>query len=140
MTDCGSPIPKLLNCEQCETAYPFDALADPDGKAAESFDCNTSSLFKTFKMNRKSAPKMCKRLLTSSMVRKEAFFAARHGAGNLLPSEFLLDGRGKVVDIIRATKSNEHMSAERISKFVLQDELGKILPRSSSIINGGYEI
>lgn len=44
-----------------------------------------------------------------------------------------------MVDIIRATKSNEHMSAERISKFVLQDELAKILPRSSSI-NGDYEI
>ena len=66
-------------------------------------------------------------------------YLRRHGAGNLLPSEFLLDGRGKVVDIIRATKSNEHMSAERISKFVLQDELAKILPRSSSI-NGDYEI
>lgn len=66
-------------------------------------------------------------------------YLRRHGAGNLLPSEFLLDGRGKVVDIIRATKSNEHMSAERISKFVLQDELAKILPQSSSI-NGDYEI
>ena len=77
-----------FNCEQCETAYPFDALADPDGRAAESFDCNTSSIFKTLKMNRKSAPKMCKRLLTSSMVRKEALFAARHGAGTYYLASF----------------------------------------------------
>jgi len=97
--------------------------------------------------NIKSAPKMCKRLLTSSIVRKEAFFAAKvccprlqpsthlyftfslsmspfiivskHGAGNLLPSEFLIDEEGKLVDIMRATKSNEHMSAERISEFLL---------------------
>lgn len=133
LTDCNSPIPKLLNCEQCETAYPFDALADPDGRAAESFDCNTSSIFKTLKMNRKSAPKMCKRLLTSSMVRKEALFAARHGAGNLLPSEFLIDGRGKVVDIMRATKSNEHMTSERISNFLLEGEMKKILSSSTSL-------
>ena len=44
---------------------------------------------------------------------------SKHGAGNLLPSEFLIDEEGKLVDIMRATKSNEHMSAERISEFLL---------------------
>ena len=78
LTDPTSPIPKLLNCN-CgpREMYPFVALADPDGRAAEAFGCNTSSLIRTFKMNCKSAPKMCKRLLTSSIVRKEAFFAAK---------------------------------------------------------------
>ncbi len=78
LTDPTSPIPKLLNCN-CgpREMYPFVALADPDGRAAEAFGCNTSSLIQTFKMNAKSAPKMCKRLLTSSIVRKEALFAAK---------------------------------------------------------------
>lgn len=120
LMDGNSPIPKLLNCAENEV-YPFDALADPDGRAAENFGCNTSSLFKTFKMNGKSAPKMAKRLLTSSIVRKEAYFAATHGAGNLLPSEFLVDKDGQLVDILRATKSNEHMSTDRISEFLIAD-------------------
>ena len=72
-------------------------------------------------MNGKSAPKMAKRLLTSSIVRKEAYFAATHGAGNLLPSEFLVDKDGQLVDVMRATKSNEHMSTDRISEFLIAD-------------------
>ena len=130
LMDGDSPIPKLLNCAEYEV-YPFDALADPDGRAAENFGCNTSSLFKTFKMNGKSAPRMAKRLLTSSIVRKEAYFAAKHGAGNLLPSEFLVDKDGQLVDILRATKSNEHMSTDRISEFLIADAKAeyKKLPR-----------
>ena len=76
LTDESSPIPRLLDCA-ATTAYPFDAVADPNGVAAESFGCNTSNMFKTFLANRKSAPKMMKRVITNSMVRKEAMFAAK---------------------------------------------------------------
>ena len=75
LTDGSSPIPRLLDCGR--SPYPFDAVADPDGMAAESFGCNTSNMFKTFLANKKSAPKMMKRVLTNSMVRKEAMFAAK---------------------------------------------------------------
>ena len=117
LSDGKSPIPRLLDCGR--SPYPFDAVADPDGMAAESFGCNTSNMFKTFLANRKSAPKMMKRVLTNSMVRKEAMFAAKHGAGNLLPSEFLIDEEGRLQDIMRATKSTEHMSTQRITDFLL---------------------
>ena len=128
LMDDNSLIPKLLNCAENEV-YPFDALADPNGRAAENFGCNTSSIFKTFKMRFKSAPNLAKRCLTNSIVRKEAYFAATHGAGNVLPSEFLVDKDGQLVDIMRATKSFEHMSTDRISEFLIADAKAKYKKR-----------
>ena len=89
----SSPIPKLLDCAANEI-FPLDALADPDGRAANSFGCNTSNLLKTLLINRKSEPKMCRRVLSDSLLRKEAMFAAKRGAGKLLPSEIMIDESG----------------------------------------------
>ena len=127
LTSANSPIPKLALDES--GAYPFVALADPQGHAASLFDCQRNTLLNTLRMNHKSIPTMCKNLCTNKLCRKEALFAARHGAGNLMPSEFLIDERGVLVDAMRATKSHAHFSTTRISRFLL---LGERCTRSVS--------
>ena len=54
------------------------------------------------------------------------------GAANLLPSEFLIDENGVVVDILRAKKASDTMALDRITNFLIASEKEK-----RSINNGG---
>ena len=107
----GSDAPiRRLSGVHC---YPFLALADPNGSAAS-----------TFKVDRKGDMKyraFLKAVVTPSIFR-EIYLNGVNGGDTLLPSEFLIDENGVLIDVMRAKKKSEFMTMERISSFLL---LGK---------------
>ena len=59
---------------------------------------------------------------------KDAFNSK--GGLTLLPSEFLIDEHGTLVDVLRANKVAEHMAMERIKCFMI---LGRRHPSAGKI-------
>ena len=47
------------------------------------------------------------------------------GASTLLPSEFLIDERGILVDVMRSKKASDTMAVDRISNFLFGGETEK---------------
>lgn len=119
LTEESAPIPHLSQ----GLVYPFVALADPHGEVAKAFEVERTFMLKQVIDNYRVVPGV----MANRVVRKEHFFNAR-GAGNLLPSEFLIDENGVVVDVMRATKSKESMAVDRIKYFLL---LGRRHPSAS---------
>jgi len=106
----GSDAPIRRNTGVFMNSYPFLALADPDGEAAS-----------TFKVDRKGSMKVISFLnavITPSIFR-EIYLNGVKGGDTLLPSEFLIDENGVLVDILRAKSKRETMRMERISHFLL---------------------
>lgn len=119
LTEESAPIQRLSH----GSAYPFVALADPHGEVASSFKVERTFMLKQVMDNYRVVPGV----MANGVVRNEHFFNAR-GAGNLLPSEFLIDEDGFVVDVMRAMKSKEAMAIDRITHFLL---LGRRHPSAS---------
>lgn len=90
--------------------YPFLALADPNGKAA--------SIFKVEKKGAMKFVSFLKAIVTPSIFR-EIYTNGVKGGDTLLPSEFLIDEDGILVDVLRARTKKETMPMERISSFLL---------------------
>ena len=91
---------------------PFLALADPDGNAATTF-----RVHKQFSLKARS---FFKAIVTPSIFR-EIYLNGVRGGDTLLPSEFLIDEDGVLVDLLRARKKTESMALGRINDFLLRD-------------------
>jgi len=108
LADTNAPIRRLSGIDI--NAYPFTALADPDGAAAS-----------TFKVDKKEALKIntfLKAMVAPSVFR-EVYLSGVKGGDTLLPSEFLIDENGVLVDVMRARKKRESMTMDRITSFLL---------------------
>jgi len=119
LADTNAPIRRLSGIDV--NAYPFLALADPDGTAAS-----------TFKVDKKEVLKMntfLKAMVAPSVFR-EVYLSGVKGGDTLLPSEFLIDENGVLVDVMRARKKREFMTMDRITSFLL---LGQKHPSARNI-------
>jgi len=108
LADSDAPIRRLSGIDI--NAYPFLALADPDGTAA--------SKFKVDKKEGLNMNTFLKAMVTPSVFR-EVYLSGTKGGDTLLPSEFLIDENGVLVDVMRARKKRECMTMDRISSFLL---------------------
>ena len=98
-----------LNSGSC---CPFLALADPDGNAA--------AIFRVHKQRSLMVRSFFKAIVTPSIFR-EIYLNGVRGGDTLLPSEFLIDEDGLLVDLLRARKKTESMALGRINDFLLSD-------------------
>ena len=105
------------------SSYPFTALADPDGSAASVFQIGSRASLLQFVDNYRILPKV----MRSPDALMEGLFNAK-GASSLLPSEFLIDENGILVDVLRAKRASEHLKMDRIKSFLL---VGKYNPTQS---------
>lgn len=97
----GADAPQWISDD---SYYPVVALADPDGRAASAFKLETN-LFMKYGLSNPG------NILTNSV--------ARNGSASLIPSEFLIDEMGVLIDVRRATKSSEATALERVHNFLL---------------------
>lgn len=118
----SGPIAELSG----ETRYPFIALADPNGSAASAFQVKSKGRLKRLVDNSCTIPK----LIFHPVVMREGFLK---GGISLLPSEFLIDENGVLVDVLRSKKEGEWMKMDRIKSFLL---LGKAHPVRASTRRG----
>lgn len=107
-------------------SYPFLALADPDGTAASAFKVRSKSKF-LFLLD---VPTYSRAVLSKAMMKgvmKKSNEEAEQtpGASTLLPSEFLIDERGILVDVMRSKKASDTMAVDRISNFLFGGETEK---------------
>mmetsp|Transcript_19434 Transcript_19434/g.55911 ORF Transcript_19434/g.55911 Transcript_19434/m.55911 type:complete len:344 (+) Transcript_19434:130-1161(+) len=92
--------------------YPFHALADPDGAVSSFFRVGRRNLFGCIK---DALPfKHVVPIIRTAVVKGDK-------SATLLPSEFLIDEKGIIVDLYRAKTLSETMPMERVSRFLLGD-------------------
>lgn len=118
---------RTLTGDGTGSGYPFIALADPDGTAASTYKVGSKSTF-LFLLD---IPTYSKEVLSTAFWKKGVLKknteeeANTPGAANLLPSEFLIDENGVVVDILRAKKASDTMALDRITNFLIASEKEK---------------
>lgn len=109
MTDPNAAIRRYTHTDI--NTYPFLALADPGGLAASKFNVAKSEALKVISLARS---------VITPLAHKELYLSGVKGGDTLLPSEFLIDENGVVIDVMRARKKKESMSMDRIDRFLLE--------------------
>ena len=122
----NAPIPRLSDYD----CYPFLPLADPDGSVASKYQIESKGLsshvadlyhdYSTLV----GAHKSCTNLVTLTGMKQEL---KHFSAAFMLPSEFLIDENGVIVDVLRGQKAIDSMEMDRVSTFLLS---GVDAPRS----------
>lgn len=93
--------------------YPFHALADPDGTVSSLFRVGRRNLFGCIKDAlpfRHVVP-----IIKTAVVKGDK-------SATILPSEFLIDEKGIIVDLYRAKTLSETIPMERVNCFLLGDK------------------
>ena len=119
LTDTKAPIAKFCG----KGCYPFLALADHDGSAASLFRIERHRSFLA------AVKELCSYLskkrnlskMTTTAPKGTMFSGAKRPA-TFLPSEFLIDERGIIIDALLAEKAADMASSsmnERIAHFLL---------------------
>ena len=126
----GGPIAHFIKEEgagsgafRTGTSYPFLALADPQGSAAATFKVESKGFF-WHVCDVPRFPRAVRKAIRTKEVADKSKDEAEHipGAANLLPSEFLIDEQGVLVDVMRSRKASDTMAADRITSFLLGKE------------------
>ena len=93
--------------------YPFHALADPDGMASSLFRVGRRNLVGSIK---DALPfKHVVPIIKAALVKGDQSVV-------MLPSEFLIDEKGIIVDLYRAKTLSETIPMERVNCFLLGDK------------------
>lgn len=93
--------------------YPFHALSDPDGAVSSVFRVGRRNLFGCIKDAlpfRHVVP-----IIKTAVVKGDK-------SATILPSEFLIDEKGIIVDLYRAKTLSETIPMERVNCFLLGDK------------------
>jgi len=136
LTDDDAPIPRLSNTN----VYPFLALADPDGSVGSIFQTKSKGFIshgidfgRDFRTLTRAHRSFCS-MFSATSWREEFKFPA---STSMLPSEFLINEDGVLVDVLRAEKVIESMAhdMDRIVRFLL---LGAKIPslRGPKVFSG----
>jgi peroxiredoxin len=117
LTEGKAPIPRLTE----RSLYPFLALADPDGSAGSTFKVEDRGLIGTAIDSGKILGKLVSEYNTCNLFSMfSPMEVVKHfGGATMLPSEFLIDEEGILVDVLRTEKRMESMSMDRITEFLL---------------------
>eukprot|EP00563_Minutocellus_polymorphus_P018038 CAMPEP_0197718852 /NCGR_PEP_ID=MMETSP1434-20131217/2839_1 /TAXON_ID=265543 /ORGANISM="Minutocellus polymorphus, Strain CCMP3303" /LENGTH=318 /DNA_ID=CAMNT_0043303543 /DNA_START=199 /DNA_END=1155 /DNA_ORIENTATION=+ len=95
--------------------YPFHALADPDGAVSSLFRVGRRNLFGCIK---DALPfKHAVPIIRTAVVKGDNAKSA-----TMLPSEFLIDEQGIIVDLYRAKMLSETIPMERVNCFLIGDK------------------
>ena len=125
LTSEDAPIARLCD----GTTYPFLPLADPDGEAGAVFNVNNKSKLNHIISLASIRGEVMKYHGTASLSTPTSRLERKSiGARTLIPSEFLIDEHGVLVDVLRPEKYGETMAMDRISYFLL---FGKKLPEEN---------
>ena len=93
--------------------YPFHALADPDGTVSSLFRVGRRSLYGCIK---DALPfKHVMPIIKTAVVKRDQSVM-------ILPSEFLIDEKGVIVDLYRAKTLSETIPMDRVNCFLLGDK------------------
>lgn len=119
LNDEDAPIPRLSEYD----CYPFLALADPDGSVGSKYHIKSKGFishgvdFYNDYSTLVGAHKSCGNTFPSLTAMKEQFKYL--ASPFILPSEFLIDEKGILVDVLQAKNNIESMTMDRVAKFLL---------------------